>query len=118
MKYNEVYIKLSPVEPYRDLLTYSLGEEGPYDSFVDTPDGIKAYVPTSEFQSEYLDSCIEELKNIDTALQCSYSVVEMPDKDYNEEWERQHQAVLVENFCWVRAPFHPRRDRRRTEGNT
>ena len=110
MKYNEVYIKLSPVEPYRDLLTYSLGEEGPYDSFVDTPDGIKAYVPTSEFQSEYLDSCIKELKNIDTALQCSYSVVEMPDKDYNEEWERQHQAVLVENFCWVRAPFHPRRD--------
>lgn len=110
MKYNEVYIKLSPVEPYRDLLTYSLGEEGPYDSFVDTQDGIKAYVPTSEFQSEYLDSCIEELKNMDASLHCSYSVIEMPDKDYNEEWERQHQAVLVENFCWVRAPFHPRRD--------
>ena len=35
---------------------------------------------------------------------------EMPDRNWNEEWERQHQPVLVDDFCWVRAPFHPHRD--------
>ena len=37
----------------------------------------------------------------------------MEDKDWNEEWEKGHQAVLVEyngGSVWVRAPFHPHRD--------
>ena len=83
MKYTEVKITLSKLNPYRDLLIYSLGDEGPYDSFVETPDGLKAYVPTEQFDMDWLKSQIEE---------------------------RQHQAVLVEGFCWVRAPFHPHRD--------
>ena len=37
----------------------------------------------------------------------------MPDKDWNEEWEKQHQPVLVEagngHKIWVRAPFHDHR---------
>ena len=32
MKYTEVNITISPLEPYRDMLVYSLGDEGPYDS--------------------------------------------------------------------------------------
>ena len=108
MKYTEVTISLSKLEPYRDMLIYSLGEEGPYDSFSETPQGVKAYVPTEAFDKEFLVQTLEELKQMD--IECNYSVTELPDKDYNEEWERQHQAVLVENFCWVRAPFHPHRD--------
>ena len=37
----------------------------------------------------------------------------MPDKNWNEEWEKGHQAVLVEyegGSVWVRAPFHPHRN--------
>ena len=38
----------------------------------------------------------------------------MPDKNWNEEWERQHQPVLVEaengKRIWVRAPFHEHRN--------
>ena len=37
----------------------------------------------------------------------------MPDKNWNEEWEKQHKPVLVEaangSKVWVRAPFHDHR---------
>ena len=105
MKYTEVTLSISPIDPFRDLLTYSLGEEGPYDSFVDTPDGMKAYVPADQYDEAFLKAAIEE-----AGCEVSYKVAPMEDKNWNEEWEKSHKAVLVEDFCWVRAPFHPHRD--------
>lgn len=110
MKYVEVNITLSQLTPYRDLLVYYLGNEGPYDSFEETAHGIKAYVPASDFDQEFLDRTFNEVKSVDDSLKIDFTVTDLPDKDYNEEWERQHQPVLVDGFCWVRAPFHPHRD--------
>lgn len=110
MKYTEVNITLSKVDPFRDMLVYSLGDEGPYDSFSETPQGVKAYVPSESYDPAFLQQCIDELRSLDPDLQCNCEVSELPDKDYNEEWERSHQAVLVDDFCYVRAPFHPHRD--------
>jgi ribosomal protein L11 methyltransferase len=33
-------------------------------------------------------------------------VEEMPDENWNAVWESTHEPVLVEDFCWVYAPFH------------
>lgn len=110
MKYVEVTITLSQLTPYRDLLVYYLGNEGPYDSFEETAHGLKAYVPASDFEQEFLDRTFNEVKSVDDSLNIDFTVTDLPDKDYNEEWERQHQPVLVDGFCWVRAPFHPHRD--------
>ena len=111
MKYTEVTLHIAPLEPFKDILIYTLGEEGPYDSFVDTPDGVKCYVPTEQYDETFLKKAVADM---DCAV--TYEVNAMEDKNWNEEWERQHQPVLVESgsdghpFCWVRAPFHPHRD--------
>ena len=112
MKYIEVTITLNPVDPYRDLLVDALGNEGPYDSFVETPNGLKAYVPADQFEEDWLKSRIDDLKQF-SILNSQFSIQEMPDKNWNEEWEKQHQPVLVEadngKKIWVRAPFHEHR---------
>lgn len=110
MKYTEVDITLSKTNPFRDLLVYNLGDEGPYDSFEEKKDGLKAYVPTDNFDEQFLRDTIDDLKSMEPDLHVEYTVTDLADKDYNEEWERQHQPVLVDGFCWVRAPFHPHRD--------
>ncbi len=110
MKYIEVTLTLQPLEPLRDLLVYALGDEGPYDSFQETPSGLKAYVPAAHYDEAFLRHAIEE-NRLDPAMQVSFAVQEMPDKDWNAEWEKSYPAVLVEDFCWVRSPFHePRTD--------
>lgn len=105
MKYIEVTIHLDTVEPFRDLMIDALGNEGPYDSFVEQPDGLKAYVPQAQYDEQFLKTVCNEV-----GCPCHYEVAEMPDKNWNEEWEKQHQPVLVEDFCWVRAPFHQHRN--------
>ena len=107
MKYTEVSFTINPVDPCRDLLVDALGNEGPYDSFVETSDGLKAYVPTSQFDIVWLQQQVEGLHDFATI---EYSHAEMPDKNWNEEWEKQHKPVLVTagngKQVWVRAPFH------------
>ncbi|MBO4599295.1 MAG: 50S ribosomal protein L11 methyltransferase [Bacteroidales bacterium] len=108
MKYIEVAITLAQQDPFRDLLIDALGNEGPYDSFVETPDGLKAYVPESQFDASWLETQLDDIRPM-TAV--TYTFKPLPDKNWNEEWERQHQPVLVEatgdKRIWVRAPFHP-----------
>jgi ribosomal protein L11 methyltransferase len=111
MKYIEVNISLGQNDPFRDLLVDALGNEGPYDSFVETPDGLKAYVQETLFDEAWLKEQIEEIRSM---TECTYSFEAMPDKNWNEEWEKQHKPVLVEaangKKVWVRAPFHEHRD--------
>ena len=110
MKYIEVTITLGQNDPYRDLLVDALGNEGPYDSFVETPNGLKAYVQESLFDEGWLK---EQLADINDMTSCSYFFEALPDKNWNEEWEKQHKPVLVEaangKRVWVRAPFHEHR---------
>lgn len=140
---------MHPVELFRDLLIYALGDEGPYDSFEETPTGVKAYVPAAQYDALFLEQAVLgvnphlvavptadamspsscEQKEKDSGLlaepvaevmaarafrgatdSISYIVRAMPDKDWNAAWEKNHQAVLVDDFCWVRAPFHPHRE--------
>lgn len=93
---------------FRDLLVDTLGNEGPYESFVETKDGLKAYVQVSQYDAQWL---ADEVQAFPVPLK--YNVEEMEDKNWNEEWEKQHEAVLVRSQAgtvWVRAPFHPHRN--------
>ncbi len=93
---------------WRDMLVDTLGNEGPYESFVETPDGLKAYVQTPQYDAAWLASTVQAFP-----VPLRYKVAEMEDKDWNAEWEKEHKAVLVQydgGSVWVRAPFHPHRD--------
>lgn len=107
MQYKEITLRFSPLDPYRDLLIDSLGNEGPYDSFMEVPDGLKAYVSAAQYDETFLREAVSSYPE----AHISYIVEDMPDKNWNEEWEKQHQPVLVEGAkrIWVRAPFHEHR---------
>ncbi len=113
MKYIEVSFTMDNTSLFRDLLVDMLGNEGPYESFVETKDGLKAYVPIDLFDESWLRQQLQELQEEFHLSSFTFHLSEMPDKNWNEEWEKGHQAVLVEyrgGSVWVRAPFHPHRD--------
>jgi ribosomal protein L11 methyltransferase len=108
MKYIEVIFTMDDTSLWRDMLVDTLGNEGPYESFVETPDGLKAYVQTPQYDAAWLASTVQAFP-----VPLRYKVAEMEDKDWNAEWEKEHKAVLVQydgGSVWVRAPFHPHRD--------
>lgn len=107
MKYIEVTFTMESTELFRDLLIDKLGNEGPYESFVETKDGLQAYVQAPQYDPQWLAATVQAFP-----VPLKYKAEEMEDKDWNAEWEKGHQAVLVEyngGSIWVRAPFHPHR---------
>src|SRR5690606_3184932 len=83
-----------------------LGYAG-FESFVETDEGVTAYIQKNEWNETLLDD-VDILKNID--FQISFSRKEIEQVNWNEEWEKNFEPILVDDICSVRAPFHPKPD--------
>ncbi len=101
--YLVIDLKIKPVEPGRDILLAMLDALG-YDSFEETPQGLKAYVETADFSPEELESL--PLFNSEE-FELSYSTEKLETINWNEEWERNYEPVRLGNKLLIRAPFHP-----------
>ena len=101
-QYLEFDFKIEPVEPWNEILMAELIEQG-FDSFTENPDGILAYI-----QAELLNE--EELKNQwllnHDDVKISYTYKEMPNINWNEEWEKNFQPINVVDKVLIRAEFH------------
>lgn len=101
MIYIELTLEIEPISPFSDIIMSDLGDVG-FESFVDTDTGLKAYIPKPDFDENAVKRVIDNVENCSV----TYAVEEMPDENWNAVWESTHEPVLVEDFCWVYAPFH------------
>ena len=97
----------SPLETtiINDILAAELGEIG-FESFVQTDEGLVAYVPTVAYETKKLETCLAQfpLENI----QFAYTTNFIKAQDWNEVWEKNYfQPVRIGKECLIRAPFHP-----------
>ena len=103
MAYTEVSFKILPYnQNHEELLIASLEEKG-FDSFWQDDGTLKAYIPTSAFSAEILT---DVKKQFEPSFTFNYFYSELPDKNWNEEWEKNFNPILINNKCLVRAPFH------------
>ena len=103
MNYIEYDFTVSPLEMGSEILIAELAEVG-FDSFVDTPMGIKAYIPKDSWNEQILQD-IYLLSNPEFTI--SYQITEIEQVNWNEEWEKNFSPIVVEDLCTVRANFHP-----------
>jgi ribosomal protein L11 methyltransferase len=108
MEYLELSVKLSPREPWADILTAELAEAG-YESFVDTEDGILAYAQVAAIDSAHpIKDTFLETSNDE--VNASFEVKIIPQQNWNAVWESDFQPVVVEEYLSILAPFHERAD--------
>lgn len=100
--YIEFDFKISPVQPGAEILIAELSFLE-FDSFVETEDGLQAYILKQHFKENLLEE-VEILKNPEFTI--SYDVKEIEQVNWNEEWEKNFNPILVGDSCYVRAPFH------------
>jgi len=103
MRYTEVNFLVNPVEPWRDVLMVELTEVG-YEGFEETAHGIKAFIPTAEFDPSVLRSLLVPK---DPHVSVTFTVHEVPEINWNARWEQEFQPVEVDGKVLVRAEFHP-----------
>ncbi len=104
MPYIEVNISITPFsEENCDIVTAYLADL-PFESFSAENDCLKAYIRKESFDNESIKDCLDQVKEM--AINCSYTFTEIADVNWNSEWEKNFDPILVDNICMVRAPFH------------
>lgn len=102
MNYYELEFDLNPVLPAREVLIAELAERG-FESFVETDHGLKAYIGEPSFDNLLL----ENLMTIEIPdLKYSFVKTLIPDRNWNEEWEKNFDPIIVNDQCLIKAPFH------------
>lgn len=100
MNYIELQVRLSP--DYTDILTAELAELG-FESFVETDEGLNAYITEPDFDEKALQEIIAKYAG-QTAI--AYEVSTLEKRNWNAEWERGYEPIEVASQVRVRASFH------------
>lgn len=75
-----------------------------YDSFLEEDGTLQAYIEESIFNEKQLFSVLHRYDDID-AEKSTVNVLE--EKNWNEEWEKNFEPIVVEDKVRLRATFHP-----------
>ena len=100
--YLEFNFNISPLQPWNEILMAELIEIG-FDSFTEEHEGILAYIQKDLFDDKQLQE-INMFSN--EAVEISYTYQEMPNINWNEEWEKNFEPINVEDQVSIRAEFH------------
>ncbi len=91
------------VEPRKAELLLAFLNELPFASFEETKEGLNAYIP----DSEDIVTLEAELHSLQKQFSFTYEREAIAPRNWNAEWEANFQPVQVDNFCGIRADFHP-----------
>jgi ribosomal protein L11 methyltransferase len=106
MDYLELSIALTPRDPWTEILTAELADNG-FESFVETEDGILAYGQLELVDAENpLKNTFLETKSNDVEVVINSKII--PQQNWNAVWESDFQPVEVEDYLTIVAPFHDR----------
>lgn len=100
------HFTVTPKDPGAEILLAELGEL-PFDSFEETEAGLSAYIQ-EEFWNEDILNDIFILKSDEFTITYTYENIEQV--NWNEEWEKNFEPIEVNDECYVRAPFHEKKD--------
>ncbi len=102
LAYIGYHFTIEPKEPGAEILMAELGET-PFESFEETENGLSAYIQ-KQFWTENVLNDIYILQS--SEFKISYTVEEIEQVNWNEEWEKNFEPIEVDGLCRVRAPFH------------
>ncbi len=75
-----------------------------FEGFVEGEDDILAYISEEEFVTEAFHQMIDEMAGLQIRVQYRFHRTE--EQNWNEEWERKFEPVVIDDRVLIRAPFH------------
>lgn len=87
---------------FSEILMAEIAEAG-FDTFMETEKGFEAYVEGENFDKELLTHLQEKYKHVNPLL---FFQDQIPKQNWNEEWEKNVEPIVVDESCLVRAAFH------------
>lgn len=104
LNYVEVVLHIDPSDDKVEWLNaelFAAGAEGVWED----ESAVKAYIPVEVFTKQFMEellSRIPDLSNIE------WTASELPDINWNEEWEKNYPIAVINEKCRIIGPFHER----------
>lgn len=103
MQYVKAIFKFENIEDYQqDLLISDLADLG-FDTFEDSDHGFTAFVMKDNFSEQALKDLLAHYTD-DFAT--NYTLEDVADENWNAEWEKNFNPLIIDDVCYVRATFH------------
>ena len=99
MPYIAYHFLVTPPQPGSEILMACLGEL-PFESFDANETGFTAYIREEDDKGLNLD----EFSLGDFTF--TYSTEKIEDSNWNEEWEKNFNPIVIDDKLTIRAPFH------------
>ena len=100
--YIEYNFTVTPKEPATEILIAELGNVG-FESFVENENGVTAYIQKENWNDGLLEDIFVLNSN---EFSIDYTHNEVAQTNWNAEWEKNFEAIQVDDIVSIRAPFH------------
>lgn len=100
MDFIQYNIELKDFDTYSEILIAVLAEIG-FDSFEEDSPLIKAFIEADRDKNDLL-----QMINFPEEQIVKLERKEVDKVNWNEEWEKNFPLLAIEDFCYIRAPFH------------
>lgn len=100
MYYSRLQVICDP--EFSEILMAEIAEVG-FDTFMENEKGFEAFAEQSNYDKEKLHEIKEKYSQF-TPITFYQDRIEK--KNWNEEWEKNYEPILVDDRCLIRASFH------------
>jgi len=106
MNYIELSFVLLDRDHLSDIIVAKLNEIE-FESYVETEDGVNAYIQEQLYNKEKLNLVLSDLQNL---FSFDYSIKDIKQENWNSKWEESFEPVEINEQCVIRAQFHEKVD--------
>ncbi len=88
-----------------DIFVARLSQAG-FEGFEEEPGKLHAFIPETLYDATHLETIIAGVKGVADPFHSFFKIQWIEPKNWNAEWEKEFDPVIVEDFCGIRAHFH------------
>jgi ribosomal protein L11 methyltransferase len=88
-----------------DIFVARLSQSG-FEGFEEEPGKLHAFIPETLYDAMKIEKIIAEIKGVADPFHTLFQKEVIEPRNWNSEWEKDFEPVIVEKFCAIRAHFH------------
>jgi ribosomal protein L11 methyltransferase len=87
---------------FAEILMAEIAEAG-FDTFMENEKGFEAYAEQDHFNTEKLQEINNQYSPLTPLV---FQLDRIEKKNWNQEWEKNYEPIIVDDACLIRASFH------------
>jgi ribosomal protein L11 methyltransferase len=92
-------------EDESDIFVAQLSQSG-FEGFEEEPGKLHAFIPETLYDATKIEKMIADIKGVADPFHAFFHKEVIEPRNWNLEWEKDFEPVIIDNFCTVRAHFH------------